>query len=385
MLKFGHTPSDTRTPTAELQPLFESTAAMIEIPLRGDVLPSDSPSKRARPSTRTIPTRRMPASRIPSKHRKKTKVPMATSVVVPSSDAPRSKRDAGATGGLPPKSPELPFPALILEIRQLHRMRQDFQNFEQGAANRLHALRRRLKQVAGGDTTASKAVITKHVAWLKEISTEREKPEAAMRALARQLPVYQSFVKGTCGFAEIGLAMIVGEAGDLTNYSGPDKLKRRMGLAPYCGKAPSTWARCGGLKKREWTMIGYSRRRRSGMYVIAGALLKHKKKNRYGALYAQYQAHELAKAKLAGLKVRAGKKGDPTDDIAHGFITRKHIQFRVERRIAQQLLIDLWRAWNGQRSSGPHSAGAEPSPPPVMSEALVRANLGQVEVQEQVA
>lgn len=376
MLKPSHASRELHGVSAELQHLSEFPAASATVEVApSDGLPTSAPqSMRARARRKLSPTRTMPASRAPSKRRKKAIRGMSPKNALSSPAAPRSKPAERARRIVPPKSALPDLPALILEMRTLHRMRQDYQNVEQGIANRLGAIKRRLMKSKTKANAASRAVITWHEQEVARAKEQRLGPETAMRDLARQFPVFESFVKPTCGFGEIGLAMIVGEAGDLANYANPDKLKRRMGLAPFNGRAGSTWARCGGLKKSEWTVFGYSRRRRSVMFVIVDSLLKHKAKNRYGELYRAWAAHELAKAKTAGLKVRAGKKGDPNDDIAHGFITKKHIQRRVERRIAQQLLIDLWRAWMGQGCHGARSMiapllAADPFPQPASEEA----------------
>lgn len=97
----------------------------------------------------------------------------------------------------------------------------------------------------------------------------RHEVEAEMRRAARRLPV-AAWAKGVRGLGEIGLAVIVGEAGDLGGYAHPDKLMKRLGLAPYEGKAFSTWRRAGGLSAEEWTAGGYSPRRRAQIYAVVG-------------------------------------------------------------------------------------------------------------------
>lgn len=66
--------------------------------------------------------------------------------------------------------------------------------------------------------------------------------ERAMQKLAKQLPAAE-FVANTPGVGLLGLAQIVGEAGDLSNYAIVSKLWKRLGLAPYQGFAMSTWMR----------------------------------------------------------------------------------------------------------------------------------------------
>lgn len=60
-----------------------------------------------------------------------------------------------------------------------------------------------------------------------EIKLRRKQAEA----LVRELPAWER-LKGIRGFSEWGLAAIVGEAGDVGQYSGCRKLYKRLGLAP---------------------------------------------------------------------------------------------------------------------------------------------------------
>lgn len=80
------------------------------------------------------------------------------------------------------------------------------------------------------------------------------------------------------GFGLCSLAQIIGEAGDLANYSGPKKLWKRMGCLPYCyngvTQMGSTWRMKKGLPAGEWTQFGYSPRRRAVAYVIGVSLIK---------------------------------------------------------------------------------------------------------------
>jgi len=83
----------------------------------------------------------------------------------------------------------------------------------------------------------------------------RKDNQTAMEKLAMTLPVF-SWVKAVRGAGERGLATIVGEAGDLSSYSDPAKLWKRLGFAPYDGFAGSTWKRekwrPRALTKEEW-------------------------------------------------------------------------------------------------------------------------------------
>lgn len=103
--------------------------------------------------------------------------------------------------------------------------------------------------------------------------------EKEMVRLAKQLPV-ASWVQQPeqRGFGLLSLAIVVGEAGNLSDYANPAKLWKRMGCAPYESggvmQMPATWKSKGGLSAEEWTELGYSPRRRSIAYLIGEGLVK---------------------------------------------------------------------------------------------------------------
>jgi hypothetical protein len=100
--------------------------------------------------------------------------------------------------------------------------------------------------------------------------------------MVKQLPVADWAVqKDQRGFGLQSLATVVGEAGNLSNYSAPPKLWRRLGCAPHTYNGHTlmgaTWRsgkRGGSLPKEEWVKFGYSPRRRSLAYVIGENLMK---------------------------------------------------------------------------------------------------------------
>ena len=115
----------------------------------------------------------------------------------------------------------------------------------------------------------------------------RTDAERRMREIARTLPVYERCA-AVPGFGDLGLACIVAEAGnDLTAYPHYYHLWKRLGLAPFKGKAMSTF-RGNELTKAEWSSLGYSPMRRGRMAGDVGAALFFTKaRNAYGAVYAE--------------------------------------------------------------------------------------------------
>jgi len=109
--------------------------------------------------------------------------------------------------------------------------------------------------------------------------------EAPMKKLVKELPIANSktawlFQPEQRGFGELILATLIGETGDLCNYSNPAKMWKRMGCAPYEfngeTKMGATWksGKGGSLPAEEWVKYGYSPRRRSLAYLIGDGIVK---------------------------------------------------------------------------------------------------------------
>lgn len=160
----------------------------------------------------------------------------------------------------------------------------------------------------------------------------------AMTKLAVTLPVWESWGKDIRGFGAKSLAVIVAEAGDLSNYSSVSKLWKRMGLAVMGD------VRQGGLAKGAgadaWIEHGYSPKRRSQIWNIGDAMIKAQVRKvnddasddtgervalgAYGQAYLDRKAYELA------------RDPDMQPIKAHR---------RAQRYMEKRLLKHLWQAW----------------------------------------
>ncbi len=185
----------------------------------------------------------------------------------------------------------------------------------------------RAKAIVAGKDTSAEALRWKgliEASKLAKAPFDKVESDAvkAMKALAKELPAWDAFGKDICGFGEASLATIVGEAGDLAKYSNPAKLWKRMGLAVMDG------VRQGGLKKsasaEEWIAHGYSRQRRSRMWLVGDAMIKRNGEGKYRKLYLERKAYEVARAP------------DMTPMQAHR---------RAQRVMEKRLLKELWQAW----------------------------------------
>lgn len=157
--------------------------------------------------------------------------------------------------------------------------------------------------------------------------TFEEGLDKAMVAIVKSLPIAAWIVEPEQrGIAELSVARIIGEAGNLSNYSGPYKLFKRLGLAPYNGKMPSTWRGSKpGLSAEEWTNLGYSPRRRSVVWNIGECIVKANQSGPYRKRYDDAKAD--FKAKHEGCK----------DGHANN-----HAKLVASKEFVQQ----LWKQWN---------------------------------------
>lgn len=168
-----------------------------------------------------------------------------------------------------------------------------------------------------------------------------------MERLAAQLPVWEAWGKGVRGFSVRGLAVIVGEAGDLANYPKKGHLWKRMclavmgdgdGLDDHRQGNPGTNA-----GKADWIAEGYSKQRRSRMFVIGDSLIKTQ--GPYREVYLGRKVYEVARAEALGLTVAPAAK--IPDKRKAEFRSDGHVHRRAQRYMEKRLLRDLWRAWRG--------------------------------------
>ncbi len=181
------------------------------------------------------------------------------------------------------------------------------------------------------------AFILAALAGDEHAETNERIAEKNMIRLAESLPVWAAWAKYIHGFGALGLAIIVGEAGDLSGYATHSKLWKRMGVAVMGPGDGVDDVRQGGLKKgaaaEDWIAHGYSRQRRSRLFTIGDSLIK--KPNPYRDLYLERKGVERVKLPDA---------------------SKMHIHRRAQRYMEKRLLRDLWKAW--RRASGGMPEGA---------------------------
>lgn len=168
-----------------------------------------------------------------------------------------------------------------------------------------------------------------------------DKATKEMEKLAKTLPVWAGFAEPIKGFGARSLAVIIGEAGDLSNYANHSKLWKRMGVAVIGD------VRQGGLRKTaskdEWIAHGYNKMRRSRMFVIGDALIKSNGDGKYRQCYLARKEYERERAEAIGLIVAPAAK-IPKKRVDE-FMSEGHIHRRAQRYMEKRLLRDLWQAW----------------------------------------
>ena len=238
--------------------------------------------------------------------------------------------------------------ALVVEIREQWKQRVHLHRAEKSLTLRIKAMCRRLASVNGKDDKKGLAEADRiYKAMLGDsdhplasaalmangpliearavIEKNRKPVEKRLEALAKDLPVAY-MVEEIRGLGYGSLAAIIGEAGDLSVYSNPGKLWKRMGLALVNGRRQGDPGN--GASADDWIAHGYSPDRRSVMFVIGDVLIKANK-GEYRKLYNERKAYEIAR--------------DPE-------IKPIRAHRRAQRYMEKRLLRNLWKAWRAARS-----------------------------------
>lgn len=156
----------------------------------------------------------------------------------------------------------------------------------------------------------------------------RAQVEKRMRKIARQLPVW-AFVEPIKGFGDLGLAIIVAETGNLSNYATKERVWKRLGLAVINGERQQRKAGADAAAAH-----GYSPRRRSEVWSLCSdSMFRHQWRAEkdgvaagpsgpYGEVYARRKAHTETREWTLG-----------------------HRHNDARRVMTKALIEDLWKAW----------------------------------------
>lgn len=241
--------------------------------------------------------------------------------------------------------------SIITELREQHRQRVDLHRSEKSLTLQVKA---RCRRLVGGDKTEAEVLYNAmmgekgashdlagtafgaNLPFLQAreiLETQRKATEKRLAQLGKQLPV-RPWCESIKGLGIGSLAAIIGECGDLSNYSTVAKVWKRMGLAVM-----PDGTRQRRISGDEALEHGYSPQRRSIMWNIANSVLRSQSVRKTdpegtlpGALrqiYDERKAFEQTKTDP--------KTGEP--------IKLGHAHNRAQRYVAKRILRDLWRAW----------------------------------------
>lgn len=249
-------------------------------------------------------------------------------------------------------------PALCNELRELHARRRTLIRSTTSLTNQIKAVCRRVVAVEGKDDTAGlkradriyaeavalckgkpvdasafselAPVVAQWIAPLHQartlVETEVKTLKKQMEKIAAHLPV-AGWVKSVAGFGLGNLACVVGETGDMSGYSNPAKVWKRLGLAVIRGERQRRTT-----DKDLAIEMGYSPSRRAIVFVLGECLIKAQGKDEkagpYRRIYDQRKAYELER--------------DPE-------MSAQHVHRRAKRYMEKRVIRDLWRAWRDAR------------------------------------
>lgn len=197
----------------------------------------------------------------------------------------------------------------------------------------------------------------------------RRDAEKRMEQYAVHLPVYEWWM-AVPGLGACGLATVIAEAGDLSNYPGvfpagharegemrprhhgPGCLYKRLGFAPYDGCAGSTWKRDSWrprkLTAEEWIANPFSSRRYSFIHQVGTNCIKMKQmisktktesgRSEPNGAYGEHYCYAYARS-----------------EITHPEWTPAHRDAHALRYAIKKLLRDTWREWRGIHSTVPET------------------------------
>ncbi|MDB4303805.1 transposase [Desulfosarcina sp.] len=152
----------------------------------------------------------------------------------------------------------------------------------------------------------------------------RKQLDKSIKDLAVQLPVWQ-VMKDIRGIGPLALGIIIGETGNLSNYSTPAKVWKRMGVGLVVNKT-GKWERQRKFADKDMAIsAGYNPSRRSTLFNVGDTLIKGNRDGEYRTLY------------LARKELEAEKNPEATKMANHR---------RAQRYMEKRWLKHLWKAWN---------------------------------------
>jgi hypothetical protein len=172
--------------------------------------------------------------------------------------------------------------------------------------------------------------------------------EERMAATARELEIWP-WVKEVKGVAELGLAVIVGEAGDIPNFTRPGKVWKRLGMACIDGmrqgRVPPDLSR--DDRAEAWKMRGYSPSRRAEVWAFLDDIM-------FRAQWRAARDEDGGKPEKTGKPVAVAAHGAGEYGIVYGErkewnlargFSPKHADVEARRYMSKRFVRNLWIEW----------------------------------------
>lgn len=233
---------------------------------------------------------------------------------------------------------------LIERLTIIHRKREDYMKSRIIVGNQVKAITRRMKK-----REFSEAEINEHIQPIINGTSAFDSMEnfytKEMTKLAKELPIHDWFCKFD-GCSSMGLAMLIAEIGNLSDYENPAKVWKRMGLAVRNGSAEKN--------TEKGVQVGYSVRRRMIAYRISSSIVK--KDGYYRNVYDKRKEYEIERDSLLGnidfireRKVKMLAQFQSSENkklIQNNQLPKSVIDLRAQRYMVKRLLRDMWMEWN---------------------------------------
>lgn len=233
---------------------------------------------------------------------------------------------------------------ICLRIQERHRQRQDLQSAELRLTLQLKSICLRLTRGDSKDAevlyASSKRPNGHPLARTFRVSSaplmvSRETIVAAKRQIERGLehdvqllPIWPR-VAATRGLGALGFASIIGESGDLSNYSSYSKLWKRLGLAVIDGARQRRVTGAAALAH------GYSASRRAIVWQVGSSLFRAQSERR------DRETGDVVREAGPYRQGYDARKAYERPRVA----SAAHAHNRATRYMEKKLIRNIWRAW----------------------------------------
>lgn len=279
---------------------------------------------------------------------------------------------------------ELSLDEICMELQSAERTRKWYQKSRNMVDNRLHAtvagslgyystmnkrdrdrimkeaksiVKRVRKHEDVGDAPVSIDLIRITLISVDAFDDAVKEHEAEMVAMAKHLPAADLVLTPEFrGFGLLSLATLVGQCGNLSNYSNPSKIWKRLQLLPYHkdGKTlmGSTWRakKTNGLSKEDWVEYSYAPRRRSVSYLFGDNIVKSNKGGPYREMYDRIKEEYARKHPDRMLCSKCGGTGKLKEGACQQCKGKGKTTMRAHRHAmllaTKQLVKDIWVSWH---------------------------------------